>query len=249
MQLSGRMERLASLVTEGNRLADVGTDHGYLPIALVRERRIPSAIAMDVNQGPLDRAKEHIRTYGLDTYIETRLSDGLTKLKAGEADTVLIAGMGGQLMARILKGGAHCLDSVKELILQPQSEIWLVRKWLEENGFAITDEDIVKDEGKYYPMMRAVHGESAPLGEAELSYGNVTCQRSLETLAGYLRAELEKNERILERLLHTGQEGSERMEELGRKKEWICQTLDRLTGEKAAGRKNAGIKEQNDEMQ
>lgn len=214
MQLSKRMRKLAGLVTEGNRLADVGTDHGYIPIELVRQRRIPSAIAMDVNRGPLERAREHIRTYGLDTYIETRLSDGLWELKPGEADTVLIAGMGGQLMTRILIGGRHCLDTVKELILQPQSEIWLVREWLQQNGFQIEEEDIVKDEGKYYPMMRAVHGAFRPLDDAELYYGAAACQKSPDVLSDHLAAELEKNERILRRLRANGQEDSARMREL-----------------------------------
>ena len=95
--------RLAA--TKGSRLADIGTDHGYIPIALVQEGRIPSALAMDVGKGPLSRAREHIHSQGLDTYIETRLSDGLTELHEGEADTVLIAGMGGMLMKRILEGG------------------------------------------------------------------------------------------------------------------------------------------------
>lgn len=104
MKLSKRMQRLASLVTEGNRLADVGTDHGYIPIALVQEGKIPHAIAMDVNAGPLSRAIEHIRESGLSTYIETRQSDGLAGLLPKEADTVLIAGMGGMLTVRILEG-------------------------------------------------------------------------------------------------------------------------------------------------
>ena len=95
--------RLAA--TKGSRLADIGTDHGYIPIALVQKGRIPSALAMDVGKGPLSRAREHIHSQGLDTYIETRLSDGLTELHEGEADTVLIAGMGGMLMKRILEGG------------------------------------------------------------------------------------------------------------------------------------------------
>ena len=107
MQLSARMERLASKVPYGSRLADVGTDHGYIPIALVLRGKISSAVAMDVNPGPLKRAEEHIRGQKLSAYIETRLSDGLTALQAGEADTVLIAGMGGALTVRILKGGAH----------------------------------------------------------------------------------------------------------------------------------------------
>ena len=120
MQLSERMRRLTCLVTEGNRLADVGTDHGYVPIALVKAGRIPSAVAMDVNRGPLARARAHIRESGLSTYIETRLSDGLAQLEPGEAETVMIAGMGGMLTIRILENGAHCLDTVQELVLQPQ---------------------------------------------------------------------------------------------------------------------------------
>ena len=115
MQLSERMQRLAALVTAGNRLADVGTDHGYIPIALVQEGKIPSALAMDINQGPLARAEAHIRQAGLSTYIKTRLSDGLLELRKDEADTVLAAGMGGMLILRILNGGGHCLRGIKEL--------------------------------------------------------------------------------------------------------------------------------------
>ena len=115
------------MVTEGSSLADVGTDHGYIPIALVQTGKVSRAIAMDINKGPLERAALHIREQHLEDRITTRLSDGMTALKEGEADTVLIAGMGGALTVHILEGGAHCLASVKELILQPQSEIWLVR--------------------------------------------------------------------------------------------------------------------------
>ena len=121
MNISRRLNRLAELVTEGSRLADVGTDHGYVPLCLCREKKIPSAIAMDINEGPLKRAKSHIADAGLENYIETRLSDGLHELRGGEADTVLIAGMGGALMVRILTEGTRALMGVRELVLQPQS--------------------------------------------------------------------------------------------------------------------------------
>ena len=94
MELSKRLMAVACLVTPGNRLADVGTDHGYIPIYLIKENRIPHAIAMDVNRGPLLRAQEHIRMEGLEERIETRLSDGMKMLLPTEADTVVIAGMG-----------------------------------------------------------------------------------------------------------------------------------------------------------
>ena len=214
IQLSKRMDRLAGLVTAGNRLADVGTDHGYIPIALVQSGKIPSAIAMDINQGPLDRARDHIREQHLDTYITTRLSDGLTFLQDGEADTVLIAGMGGALTVHILEGGAHCLASVKELILQPQSEIWLVREWLCEHGYKITDEDIVLDEGKYYPMMRAVHGSMELPSRGEREYGNPALQRSIGVWSAYLRVEQGKTDAILKTLVDNGQKDSDRYVEL-----------------------------------
>ena len=214
MQLSKRMDRLASMITEGSSLADVGTDHGYIPIALVQTGRIPRAIAMDINKGPLERASLHIRGQHLDDKITTRLSDGMTALKEGEADTVLIAGMGGALTVHILESGAHCLPLIKELILQPQSEIWLVREWLMKHDYAITAEDIVLDEGKYYPMMRAVHGSMELTERRYLEYGNPVLQRSPGVLRAYLCAELGKTDVLLKTLVDKEQESSDRYVEL-----------------------------------
>lgn len=165
VKLSKRMKAVASMVTRGNRLADVGTDHGYVPIALIEQNYIPSAIAMDINQGPLDKAREHITAQKLDKYIQTRLSDGVEALEALETDTILIAGMGGELVIHILKDGEEVCKSVKELVLQPQSDLDKVRKYLRENGYKIVDEDMVFEDGKFYPMMRAIPGEAGALTE------------------------------------------------------------------------------------
>ncbi len=159
MQISERLQAVAELVSPGSRLADVGTDHGYVPIFLVRKGRIPSAVAMDINRGPLERARLHIRQYGLEGCIETRLSDGLAKLLPGEADSILIAGMGGMLTVRILESGREVLQAAKELILQPQSDIREVRLFLKKNGYRIEAENMVEEDGKFYPMMRAVQGQ------------------------------------------------------------------------------------------
>lgn len=156
MQLSLRLSAIADMVTTGNRLVDVGCDHGYLPVYLIQQKKIPSAIAMDVRKGPLSRAKEHIRQYGLEEYIQTRLSDGLENLKAGEGDTLVIAGMGGPLMERILTDGQSVRDSFSEMILQPQSDIPHFRRFIQSQGFQIVEEKMVEEEGKFYPMMRVV---------------------------------------------------------------------------------------------
>ena len=105
MQISKRLEAVADMVTSGCRIVDVGTDHGYIPIFLTEAGKITHAIAGDVNRGPLQKAVEHISQYGLEEQIETRLSDGLAAVQPGEADSIIIAGMGGPLTVRILKEG------------------------------------------------------------------------------------------------------------------------------------------------
>ena len=146
VKISERLTMAASLVSDGGVLADVGTDHGYVPIYLLQQKRIPRAIAMDINRGPLERAKEHSRLYGLEEYIDLRLSDGVKALKMGEADSILIAGMGGGLVMHILGDGKEVCHRAKELILQPQSELERVRAFLRENGYRILAEEILLEE-------------------------------------------------------------------------------------------------------
>jgi len=158
MQLSKRMQAIADMISPCEVLADVGTDHGYIPIYAVKNGIVQRAIAMDINKGPIERAASHIQEYGLDAYIETRCCDGVAKLRPGEADVVVIAGMGGGLMQKILEDGRDVLAAIPEVILQPQSEIDKFRYYLAEHGWKIVQEDIVFEEGKYYPMMKACHG-------------------------------------------------------------------------------------------
>ena len=135
MELSTRLQAVADFVTAGYKLADIGTDHAYIPIALVEQNRIPGAIAMDINEGPLQRAGEHIAENKMEKKIEIRLSNGFSALKKGEAESAVIAGMGGGLMIRILTEGEQIAKSLKECILQPQSEIERVRRFLLEEGY------------------------------------------------------------------------------------------------------------------
>lgn len=154
--LSARLQMLADMVTPGSRVADVGCDHGFLSIYLVQAGISPGVIAMDVRKGPLAAAGEHIRESRLGGYIETRLSDGLAALEPEEVDAIVCAGMGGRLMERILREGSAKAAALKELILQPQSEIPEFRSFLRKTGYEITDESIVCDGGKYYFAMKAI---------------------------------------------------------------------------------------------
>lgn len=218
MQLSERMKSIASMVTPGSRLADVGCDHGYLPISLYLEGKIPGAVAMDVNPGPLRRAAEHIAQYGLERYIETRLSDGLRELTPGEADTVIIAGMGGRLIVRILEEGRQVCACLRELVLGPQSEVYGVRAWLEEHGFRIACEDMVLEDGKFYPVIRAVPEELETAGqrkmtEVERLYGPCLLERRHPVLHSCLLREAEVRGGVLHRL-----ESAEGQRAAGRRK-------------------------------
>lgn len=186
MVISRRLQAAAMLVTEGSRLADIGTDHAFVPIWLVEEGRIPCAVAMDVNTGPLDRAMAHIRERGLSDRIRTRLSDGLDALAEDEADTVLIAGMGGALTVRILERRPALCQEIRELVLQPQSEIASVRRYLERSGWRIDKECIVCEDGKYYPMMRCTPG-GMQLSDTQAEYGPCLMQERPSAWMDYLR--------------------------------------------------------------
>ena len=163
--LSRRMGMLADMVTAGNCVADVGCDHAFLSIYLVQTGKCPKCLAMDVRKGPLSGAKEHIASYGLGEYIETRLSDGLSAYHIEEAQTLVCAGMGGKLMEKILTEGGEKSRSFKELILQPQSEIPEFRIFLRNAGFLITEEEAVYEDGKFYFAMKAVYKEQEGVPE------------------------------------------------------------------------------------
>ena len=202
VKISNRLMTAAALVTQGYTLADVGTDHGYIPIYLLQQKKIPAAIAMDINEGPLERAKEHIALYGLQAYIQTRLSDGVAALKPGEVEAVLIAGMGGGLVMHILKDGEKVCQSAKELILQPQSEIEHVREFLREKGYTILAEDMVYEDGKFYPMMKVQYqgeNENAQKASEVLKLSDLYGGLLLQNRHPVLKTFLEK-----EKLIYTG---------------------------------------------
>ncbi len=196
MQLSTRLMAVAEMAAGAVRLADIGTDHGYVPIYLALYRNLEYAVAMDVNPGPLERAREHIRQYGLEEKIITRLSDGAAELLPGEADTVVLAGMGGQLMIRILTEGEARLQGVGTFVLQPQSEIESVRRFLHRQGYRIVQEDMVKDDGKFYPLMKARRQEAEPWEDVEYRYGRHLIRSRNRVLAEFL----DREERILDEI-------------------------------------------------
>lgn len=212
--LSDRLQMLARMVTPGSRVADVGCDHGFLSIYLVQKEISVGVIAMDVRKGPLSAAGEHVAAQGLGAYIETRLSDGLKELRSKEVDTVVCAGMGGRLMKRILTESLDKAMQLKELVLQPQSELQEFREFLRVTGFCIADEDMVQEDGKYYFAIKALpesrhithvpeHIEQGDYVRLCDKFGEKLLQRRHPVLERYLRQQEKMLEQLSEKL--TGQ--------------------------------------------
>lgn len=188
MRLSKRLDRIAANVQLRGVVADIGCDHGFTSIYLVQQGKVSSAIAMDINQGPLARAAEHVVQYGMTDKIQLRLSDGMEKLMPGEADTIVISGLGGTLMTKILQQGSDVVKSAGELVLSPQSEIFLVRKKVHELGYEIVHEEMVKDQKKYYVILRAVPGKES-YEEHEYFYGRKLVQEKDSVFQDFLEKE------------------------------------------------------------
>ena len=193
-ELTPRLRMVAELVPPGSRLADIGTDHAYLPVALLREGRIPSAIAADLRPGPLARARETVARAELEGRVAFRLCDGLKGIRPEETDAIVIAGMGGETIAQILAAAPWVRERNVPLVLQPMSSLPDLREWLFQNGYQIEEERLAREEDAIYVVMSVQAGEMAPLTPAELWAG----RQSRDALRGpYLEGLIRKLDRAI----------------------------------------------------
>ena len=173
--LTARLNLVASFVRQGARLADIGTDHAYLPVELVKSGVCQSALACDLRKGPLENAKAHVKSAGLADTIECRLGDGLSPVEAGEADDFVLAGMGGETIAAILSACPFIRDPALRVIAQPMTHPEDLRRFLWDNGFTIRAETAVAEDEKAYLVLCAEYtGENTPATAADCFVGNVT---------------------------------------------------------------------------
>ena len=240
MNLSKRLQTIAGFVPRCRSAADIGTDHGHLPVWLAEHDRAEHIIAMDVGEGPLSRARETISRCGMEDRIEVRLSDGFAELKPGEAEVVVIAGMGGLLIQKILLEGQHMWDSVSHYILSPQSEIGDTRRFLADHGFKILREDMLEDMGKYYLVWDVVRGSMDPQENYEYEYGKLLIEAAHPVLRVWLEQQISQTWMLEEKLREAGTDKSrERIRELEEERAMMSRALNALN--KASGQADGGF--------
>ncbi len=233
-------------------VADIGCDHAFVSIYLVSQKFFDKAIAMDVKKGPLLIAEKNIELYGVSDKVVTRLSDGFDKLDVCEADTAVMAGMGGELMVDILRRGSLHTNNGISLVLQPQSEPEKVRKYILDIGYKITDEIMLIDEEKYYVVIRADKCDNAdkknksdkcdaadnkhyksddkPYNHSELLYGRILIEKKDIILKEYLEKQLDKNNKLIISLEAAGTEHALRkIEELRQEERYIKDVLNKIS--------------------
>lgn len=213
-----RLNKLAEMVDPGSRLADIGTDHAYLPIKLVEEGKVDFAIASDVAAGPLQNAKTDIAQAGLDQQIATRLGSGLETLKDEDRiDTVVIAGMGGKLMVSLLEEAAGRGKYYPTLILEPNIGENRVRQWLEEHDYQIVAEDLVAEAGHTYELIKAKQtGEKHPLTAKEKDFGPLLLKQKGPVFLAKWTRQLAYYQQLLANLNKAKQKDADRIADLER---------------------------------
>lgn len=167
LELTPRLHKIAELIPRGAKVADIGTDHAYLPVWLLLQDRITGALAADINKGPLDRARKTAAEYSCTENISFLLCDGLSAVPSDAADTIVIAGMGGETIVSILQAAKWLCGGKHELILQPMSTQEVLRGWLWRNGFDIMREELVCEGDKLYNILCVKSGGAKPMTPAE----------------------------------------------------------------------------------
>ena len=197
MNIGDRLEAIGKLVPQGCVLADIGTDHAYLPVWLLEQGKIASAIAGDIAEGPCLAAKNTVSMHGMKGKVEVRLGSGLKVLQAGEAHCIAIAGMGASTMIEILEADMPLAVEAKRLVLQPMAGAASLRKLLVQNGWHIVAEDLVADGRHLYEIMAAERGESASFSDAVLEIGPSLIETKHPLLAKQFARQINNYKKLL----------------------------------------------------
>lgn len=204
MELSKRLKAIADKVKPHSKVADIGTDHGYIPIYLVKNRQVDKVIAMDINKDPLKKCQSNVEAYGVSDRIETRLSDGVKNLNKNEVDTMIIAGMGGKLICNIIEAGKEVVESIETLIISPHTDIKFVRSYIVSLNRTFVEE-VIKDEDHLYHIFTCSNEEykknsNEQIEALHLQFGKEPIVSKNPVYLEYLESYLVKQELLLNEL-------------------------------------------------
>lgn len=200
MQIGSRLETIGRLVPQDSVLADIGTDHAYLPVWLIEQGRITKAIAGDIAAGPCQAARSTIAQHGLQQQVEVRMGSGLSVVQPGEASCITIAGMGASTMIAILEADLAVAEAAEALILQPMAGAASLRKWLCTHGWELADEELVDDAPHFYEIMAARRGVSREYSEVEYAVGPVLLAKKHALVGRQLERQLSTTRQLLENM-------------------------------------------------
>lgn len=199
--LSYRLKAIVTMVPECQTVADIGCDHGKVAVWLLKNERAKYAVCGDISGRSLDKARKLVASKGLQAAVSMREGSGFAVVEQGEADTAVLAGMGGELIASILENGKDRLPDT--LVLSCNKGSGVLRKWLSENGYLIEAEDLVLENRHYYPVIRAIKGKSRPLSELELEFGPVLLEQKPKLLKYYVDHRIDQTKAIRSKLMKT----------------------------------------------
>jgi tRNA (adenine22-N1)-methyltransferase len=240
IELSARLARVAALVPVQARLVDVGTDHALLPIHLVQTGRVRYAIASDIRSGPTAAARQNVARYGIGNRIEVRQGPGLSTIRPGEVDTIVIAGMGGQLAAEILSASPTVVSKARTVIVQPMSGAACVRQYLLEHEWRITHESVVSDDGYHYMVVQAIPGlgtdpayaafrDTAAAMACALEFGPYLLTTPTQSWLAYVDDRVRRWQRARSGMAQSEREDAVvRRRELDERLRWLAEWMQRL---------------------
>ncbi len=200
MKLSKRLQAIENYVSENAIVADIGTDHGYIPVSLIENGKAKKVIATDISKGSLDKTVEFVKDLRLEDKIDTRLGDGLQVIKPYEVDTLIIAGMGGLLIMEILESNLKTLDSIVNFIFQPMVASRELRQYLVKNSFSILDEDLVYEDKKYYEIIYAQRGKTNLVKEIDFEINPLLIAKGHPLVKDFIKYKIKGGENILDEL-------------------------------------------------
>ncbi|HPJ00188.1 MAG TPA: tRNA (adenine(22)-N(1))-methyltransferase TrmK [Enterococcus sp.] len=227
-ELSRRLARVGSHVPQDARLADIGSDHAYLPVALMLKNKITFAVAGEVVKGPFQSAEKQVRKSGLTDRIVVRLADGLEAIEENDEITAItIAGMGGTLIRSILESGKNNgrMNGTERLILQPNIGERTLREWLAQNGYTIIEEEILEENKKMYEIIVAEKQKPVTYTGQELFFGPKLLEEKNEVFFQKWQRELIAKERVLSQLEKAEEKPLEKVEEIKMQLAWIKEVL------------------------